>query len=122
MSTPLVSDTSWETMAPLLPLEPPKPKGGRPRVPARAALRGLIFVLTSGIRWAMLPQEKGCGSGVTCWRRLRAWQEAGVWERLHHALLDRWNHADKIAWRRRAWTAPLARQQGGRTHRAASDG
>jgi transposase len=65
-------------MAPLLPLEPPKTKGGRPRVPARAALRGLIFVLTSGIPWAMLLQEMGCGSGVTCWRRLRAWQEAGV--------------------------------------------
>jgi transposase len=37
----------------------------------------------------MLPQEMGCGSGVTCWRRLREWQEAGVWERLHKVLLDR---------------------------------
>ena len=89
MSKPLVSDTLWDTIAPLLPPEPPKPKGGRPRVPDRAALTGIIFVLKSGIPWEMLPQEMGCGSGVTCWRRLREWQRGGVWERLHQAFLDR---------------------------------
>jgi len=55
-------------------------------VPDRAALTGIIFVLKSGIPWEMLPQEMGCGSGVTCWRRLRAWQRAGVSARLHEAL------------------------------------
>src|SRR5918911_1256565 len=100
MSKPLVSDTLWETIAPLLPPESPKPKGGRPRVPDRAALTGIIFVLRSGIPWEMLPQEMGCGSGVTCWRRLRAWQRAGVWERLHQAFLDRLGTADKIDWSR----------------------
>ena len=100
MSKPLVSDTLWETIAPLLPPEPPKPKGGRPRVPDRAALTGILFVLKSGIPWEMLPQEMGCGSGVTCWRRLRAWQKAGVWERLHQAFLDRLGAADQIDWSR----------------------
>jgi|ERR687888_571956 transposase len=100
MSKPLVSDALWEIIEPLLPPEPPKPKGGRPRVPDRAALSGIIFVLKSGIPWEMLPQEMGCGSGVTCWRRLRDWQKAGVWERLHQALLDRLGHADKIDWSR----------------------
>jgi transposase len=100
MGKPLVSDELWETIAPLLPPEQPKPKGGRPRVPDRAALTGIIFVLKSGIPWDMLPQELGCGSGVTCWRRLRDWQEAGVWERLHHALLNRLGAADQIDWSR----------------------
>jgi transposase len=100
MSKPLVSDALWEIIQPLLPPEPPKPKGGRPRVPDRAALTGIIFVLKSGIPWEMLPQELGCGSGVTCWRRLRDWQQAGVWERLHQALLDRLGAADKIDWSR----------------------
>jgi hypothetical protein len=27
----------------------------------------------------MLPQELGCGSGMTCWRRLPDWQLAKVW-------------------------------------------
>jgi transposase len=67
----------------------------------RAALSGIIFVLKSGIPWEMLPQEMGCGSGVTCWRRLREWQEAGgVWERLHLVLLDRLGQADQIEWER----------------------
>ena len=97
---PLVSDELWALVAPLLPPEPPKPKGGRPRVSDRAALTGIIFVLKSGIPWEMLPQELGCGSGVTCWRRLRDWQEAGVWDRLHQMLLDRLGEADRLDWSR----------------------
>ena len=97
---PLVSDELWALVAPLLPPEPPKPNGGRPRVSDRAALTGIIFVLKSGIPWEMLPQEMGCGSGVTCWRRLRDWQEAGVWERLHRELLDRLGEVDQIDWSR----------------------
>lgn len=100
MSKPLVSDELWALVAPLLPPEPPKPKGGRPRVSDRAALTGIIFVLKSGIPWEMLPQEMGCGSGVTCWRRLRDWQAAGVWDALHRALLDRLGEAGQIDWSR----------------------
>ncbi len=100
MSKPLVPDELWAIAEPLLPTEPPKPKGGRPRIPDRACLAGIIFVLRSGIPWEMLPQEMGCGSGMTCWRRLRDWQEAGVWDRLHRALLDRLGHADRIDWSR----------------------
>src|ERR687884_852102 len=100
MSKPLVSDELWALIVPLLPPERPKPQGGRPRVPDRAALTGILFVLRSGIPWELLPQEMGCGSGVTCWRRLREWQRAGVWERLHQALLDRLGAADKIDWSR----------------------
>ena len=100
MATPLVPDELWAIVAPLLPPEPPKPKGGRPRVSDRAALTGIIFVLRSGIPWEMLPQEMGCGSGMTCWRRLRDWQEAGVWERLHRTLLDRLGDAGQIDWGR----------------------
>ena len=75
----LVSDELWQIVEPLLPAEPPKPKGGRPRLRDRAALCGIVHVLKTGIPWAiMLPTEIGC-SGVTCWRRLRDWQEAGVW-------------------------------------------
>jgi transposase len=122
MAKPLVSDELWALVAPLLLPEPPKPKGGRPRVPDRACLTGIIFVLKSGIPWEMLPQELGCGSGMTCWRRLRDWREAGVWDALHHALLDRLGAADRIDWSRAAldsasipakrganWSAPTRR-------------
>ena len=100
MAKELVTDELWEIIEPLLPPEPPKPEGGRPRVDDRAALSGIIFVLKSGIPWEMLPQEMGCGSGVTCWRRLREWQQARVWERLHQVLLDRLGEADQIEWER----------------------
>jgi len=100
MSKVLVTYGLWEAIEPLLPPEPPKPRGGRPRVPDRAALAGIIFVLKSGIPWEMLPKEMGCGSGSTCWRRLRDWQEAGVWRELHRVLLDRLGESDRIEWGR----------------------
>src|ERR671918_2807695 len=76
MAKELVTDELWETIEPLLPPEPPKPQGGRPRIDDRAALTGIVFVLKSGIPWEMLPKEMGCGSGMTCWRRLKEWHEA----------------------------------------------
>jgi transposase len=60
---------------------------GRAPIPDRAVLTGILFVLRSGIPWRMLPREMGCGSGITCWRRLVRWQRAGVWKRLHAVLL-----------------------------------
>jgi transposase len=100
MSKELVSDELWEIIEPLLLKEPPKPKGGRPRIDDRATLTGIVFVLKSGIPWEMLPKEMGCGSGSTCWRRLRDWQEAGVWEELHRVLLERLGAAEEIDWQR----------------------
>lgn len=75
----------------------------------RAALSGIIFVLKSGIPWEMLPQEMGCGSGMTCWRRLRDWQQAGVWARIHEALLAHLQRADQLDWTRASLDASSVR-------------
>ena len=114
MAKELVSDELWEVIEPLLPEEPPKPNGGRPRIDDRAALIGILFVLKSGIPWGeMLPQEMGCGSGMTCWRRLKEWNEAGVWERLHRRLLDRLGEADQIDWERASLDSASVATPGG---------
>ena len=88
MSHRLVPDDLWEAIEPLLPRHRPKPQGGRPRVSDRAALGGIIFVLRTGMPWRLPPRELGCGSGVTCWRPLRDWQQADVWEALHRQVLN----------------------------------
>jgi transposase len=100
MIATVVPDGLWDVIEPLLPLPKPKPQGGRPRLPDRACLRGILFVLRSGIPWEMLPKEFGCGSGMTCWRRLRDWQEAGVWNLIHFALLDWLSRYSRIDWSR----------------------
>jgi len=48
----------------------------------------------------MLPQELGCGSGMSCWRRLRDWQQAGIWELIHFVLLDWLARRERIDWSR----------------------
>ena len=58
MAKELLPNALWARIAP----EPPKPKGGRPRVSDRAALTGILFVLKTGIPWEYLPAEMGCGS------------------------------------------------------------
>jgi transposase len=125
MSKPLVSDDLWAAIEPLLPPEPPKPRGGRPRCDDRAALAGIIFVLRSGIPWEMLPQEIGC-SGMTCWRRLRDWHGAGVWTYLHRVLLERLADAGHLDWGRAALdSAAVAAKRGvekpARTRRIAAN-
>lgn len=100
MAKPLITDDLWKMVEPLLPPERPKPKGGRPPLSNRAVLTGILFVLKTGIPWEMLPPEMGCGSGMSCWRRLRDWQQTGVWERLHRTFLERLSLFEQIDWSR----------------------
>ena len=93
----VVSDEFWELVEPLLPVRERRFRyPGRRRLPDRECLSGILFVLHTGIPWQDLPPELGYGSGVTCWRRLEEWHQAGVWERLHRLLLTELRAADEI--------------------------
>ena len=115
MGKPLVDDELWELIQPLLP--PPKPRRwhypGRKPLRDRQVLTGVLFVLKSGIPWEMLPKEMECGSGMTCWRRLRDWQDAGVWQNLHELLLAKLREADQIDWSRAVVDSASIRAVGG---------
>jgi len=116
MAKPLLSDALWERIAPLLP-PPPAPKRpdrpGRSRIEDRKALTGILFVLKTGINWEDLPCEMGCGSGMTCWRRLTEWTEAGVWPKLHALLLAELEYAGRIDWSRATIDSSHVRARGG---------
>jgi len=100
MAKQLIDDALWNIIEPLLPKPRRIDHPGRKPVEARAALTGILFVLKSSIPWRMLPLEMGCGNGVTYWRRLRDWQQAGVWERLRRPLLEKLHRSDQIDWSR----------------------
>lgn len=90
----------WERIEPVLAEMDPRRGTGRPRIPDRAVLTGILFVLKTGVPWEHLPLEMGCGSGMTCWRRLQRWIELGVWERIHQLLLDELQESGKLDWTR----------------------
>jgi len=102
MAKPILDDALWALIEPLLP--PPKRRRkrfpGRKPIDNRKALSAILFVLRTGTPWELLPKELGWGSGMTAWRRLRAWQKRGVWKKLHAALLAHLREADLIDWSR----------------------
>jgi transposase len=116
MAKELVSDDLWRLVEPLIPkVERRRRFPGRRRIEDRKVLTGILFVLQTGIPWEYLPKEMGCGSGMTCWRRLKEWQEAGVWGRLHELLLAKLHAADRIDWSRAVIDSSHVRAVGGAT-------
>ena len=89
MAVELLPEELWNEVKPLLPSHAAQPQGGRPPVDDRLALRGLIFILRSGMAYQLLPREVFGVSGSTCWRRLGEWTRAGVWPQLHQRVLNR---------------------------------
>jgi transposase len=97
----LVDDDLWARIEPLIPKQQPRLGPGRRPVDDRKVLCGILFVLYTGIRWEWLPGELGFGCGMTCWRRLQDWNNAGVWQRLHELLLAELRAAT-------SWTRPAS--------------
>jgi transposase len=87
----LINDELWALVEPLIPPQKPAVHGrtGRPRTADRDVLEGIALVLSTGIGWTKLPRELGYGSGWTCWRRPLEWANAGLFDQLHQAVLDR---------------------------------
>lgn len=96
-----IDDEQWAEIESLIPVRQRRFRHrGRKPLADRLVLNGILHVLHTAIAWEDLPQEYGYGSGVTCLRRLRDWQAAGVWEALHQRLLTRLNAAGAIDWSR----------------------
>ena len=113
----IVADNLWERIEPLLPkVEQRSRYPGRRRLDDRKVLCGILFALHTGIRWELLPKELGFGSGMTCWRRLAEWPEAGVGDRLHQVLLAECHAAGKLDWSRAViWSSHVRALKGGPT-------
>ena len=115
----IVSDQFWARIAPELPpVERRFRYPGRKRLPDRQALQGILFVLHTGIAWRHLPLELGFGGGSTCYRRMVAWQQAGVWERLHALLLAELRAAGELEWSRAIADASHVQAKKGAPRRA----
>lgn len=102
MAKQILPEALWDIIRPLLPPRPPRPRGGGAWLDDRAVITGILFVLRTGMSWQDLPAELGYGSGTTCWRRLRDWQKAGVWDRVHQTLLARLRAGDHLVF---TWAA-----------------
>lgn len=93
-----IPDELWAKVQPLLPVEPLKPKGGRPRMDDRQALTAIFYILRTGMQWKALPGVFGAASTVH--DRFPYWQEQGVFKGMWEAGLQAYDEAKGIEW---AW-------------------
>lgn len=91
-----LTDRQWAKIAPLLPEPKPSPRGGRTPIANRRVFEGILWVLRSGARWKDLP--KRFPSPSTCWRRLRKWEEEGIWLKAWRALLGELDVKRRLRW------------------------
>src|SRR5829696_5892452 len=98
----LVPDGLWALVAPLLPVPPRPPYGGRHRaIPDRNCFAAIVFMARTSTPWRLLPaRELGCGSPSTCWRRFAEWAKAGVFDALHLVVLDQLGEQGQVDWSR----------------------
>lgn len=96
MAKACLPDGFYDLVSHHLPPDVPiGPRGGRPRIMHRVVLKVIWFVLVSGCRWEDVPNEMGC-SGRTAHRRLRHWEDLGIWDRVHADLLRLLRQDDKL--------------------------
>jgi transposase len=100
MAREIVKSELWKKIEPLLPPEKTKGGNGRPPIPNREVFTAIVFVLKTGIPWEDLPQEMGCGCGMSAWRRLEKWQKLGIWEKIHKTFLNELGQEGHIDWKR----------------------
>ncbi len=93
---PLLTEAQWKKIAPLLPKPRKHRKGGRPWIENRRVLEGILWILRSGARWQDMPEKYPHPS--TCWRRLRDWDEQGVWLNIWRAFLSELNERQQLKW------------------------
>jgi transposase len=91
-----LTEAQWLRIERLLPKEKPSPRGGRRRIDDREVMEGILWVLRSGARWKDLPREYP--SATTCWRRLREWEETGVWLSIWRAFLSELDDEGQLDW------------------------
>ncbi len=92
----LLTDAQWEKIWPCLPRPPRHRRGGRPRADDRKVLEGILWILRSGARGQDLPEEFPHPS--TCWRRLRDWEQQGVWLTIWRTFLGELNQRQQLNW------------------------
>jgi putative transposase len=91
-----ISDELWNIISSSLPTEKPKKTIGRPVIPFRKVLNGILYVLRTGCQWKMLPKE--FGSGSTCHRRFQQWNETGIFKKMWIILLKEYDSKKGIKW------------------------
>jgi hypothetical protein len=91
-----INDEHWKLLEPLLPRVRRSRKGGRPAIDNRRVLEGILWVLRTGARWQDLPERYPSAS--TCWRRLRLWEEHGVWLDVWRKFLSMLDEKGALDW------------------------
>lgn len=88
-----LTEKQWKEIGPLLPK---LKSSGRPWKNNRLVIEGILWILRTGARWKDLPEKYPSPS--TCWRRLKLWEEQGVWEKIWRTFIRKLDKRGQIDW------------------------
>jgi transposase len=92
-----IPEALWERIDLVLPIYKPSVKGGRPRLPMRDVVCGILYVLRTGSQWKAMPKQFGSGSAIHAY--FQEWVALDVFEQLWRLALEEYDELKGIDWK-----------------------
>lgn len=116
-----IPEALWERIDLVIPIYKASYKGGRPRLPMRNVVGGILYVLSTGCQWKAMPRQFGSGSAIHAY--FQEWVELGVFEELWQFALAEYEQLRGIDWKWQSMDGAMTKSPlGGEKNREKPDG
>ncbi len=109
----------WRKIKKVLPKHKKTKLGGRPRIPDRAVINGIWYILWTGCQWKAVHRDWFGASSSVLHERFQTWRALGVFQQIMRRLMKYYAKKRNVKWKwqaidSKACPAPLGGEDTGR--------